>query len=133
MTPPQRELLQAIYGEACSTWRALVDVRFKLLALVPFVSVAVLVVILPGTGSTERLKGLAGSLIAAVGFIVTLGLVVYEVRNSQLHDDLVSRGRRIEAELGIQMEIFRGRPEPKYRLINHGTAIFLVYAAALTG
>lgn len=72
-------------------------IRFKLLARLPFVSVAVLVVILPGTGSAEQLKGFVGSLIAAVGFIVTLGLLVYEARNSQLHNDLVGRGRRIEA------------------------------------
>ena len=91
------------------------------------------VFILPDAASDQRLKGLAARLIATVGFIVTLGLLVYEVRNSQLHNDLVSRGRRIEAELGIHTGIFRGRPNPKYLFLNHGTAIFLVYAAALAG
>jgi hypothetical protein len=133
LSDSERALLQLVYAEVCTTWRALVDVRFKLLALVPFASVAVLVVILPDTGSTERLKGLAGALIAVIGFLVTLGLLFYELRNSQLHNDLISRGRRIEAELGIQTGIFRGRTKPQYPFVNHSTAIFIIYGAALAG
>jgi hypothetical protein len=133
LTAAQREVLKTLYSEVANTWRALMDVRFKLLALVPFVSVGVLVVLLPGTGSKERLHGLPGRSIAAVGFVVTLGLLIYELRNSELYDDLISRGRRIEAELGIHTGMFRGRPNAKHRFINHSTAIFLIYAAALAG
>jgi len=33
-TPEDRDLLQKLYEQTCTTWRMLVDVRFKLFALV---------------------------------------------------------------------------------------------------
>ena len=52
-------------------------------------------------------------LFACLGLVVTLGLLIYELRNSQLHDDLISRGRKIEDELGVDTGVFRGRRSPK--------------------
>jgi hypothetical protein len=57
-----------------------------------------------------------------------LGLVV--TRNSQLHDDLISRGRKIEDELGVDTGVFRGRKVAK-GVIKHDHATFLIYGAAL--
>lgn len=127
------ELLKSIYSEVCATWRSLHDIRFKLLGLVPFVTVGVLVVILPGSGSGEHLSSWYAKIIPSVGLLVTIGLLIYDTRNSELYDDLISRGRRIEAELGIQTGIFRGRRTPKRALINHGTATGLIYGAAIFG
>src|SRR5262249_50782126 len=39
----RKDVLLAVYSEVCSGWRALTDVRFKLLGLLPAVSVLVLV------------------------------------------------------------------------------------------
>ena len=133
LTQDQRQALDTLYGEVCNTWRALMDVRFKLLGLVPFVTVGVLVVILRGTGPSEVPRGSATALVCGIGFFVTLGLLTYEVRNSELYNDLVSRGRRIEAELGIKRGVFRGRPDARRRFVNHGTAIAIGYVAALSG
>lgn len=129
----QRQILFKLYSEVCTSYRSLHDVRFKLLSLVPFVTVAVLVVILPGTGSGTSLLGPPGTGVCLVGFFVSIGLLIYELRNSSLYDDLISRGRRIEAELGIHTGVFRGRRKPKWPLVNHGTAIFLIYGAAILG
>ena len=41
-----KELLFMLYDQVCSTWKALIDVRFKLLGLVPTVSIALLATIL---------------------------------------------------------------------------------------
>jgi hypothetical protein len=133
LSDEQREILRILYGEVCNTWRALLDVRFKLLGLVPFVTVAVLVVLLPDSGSATLLESWSAAVICLLGLVVTLGLLIYEIRNSELYDDLVSRGRRIEAELGIHTGIFRGRRMPKRPIVHHGTAIFLIYLAALAG
>jgi hypothetical protein len=131
LSADQREALKVLYGEVCTTWRTLLDVRFKLLGLVPFVTVAVLVALLPS--SREGLTGRAAWLVCTVGLLVTVGLLIYEKRNSELYNELISRGRRIEAELGIKIGIFRGRPESKIPYINHTTAIALIYVAALFG
>jgi hypothetical protein len=69
-------------------------------------------------------------LFACLGLVVTLGLLIYELRNSQLHDDLISRGRKIEDELGVDTGVFRGRKVAK-GVIKHDHATFLIYGAAL--
>lgn len=100
-----REIGLKLHEEVCSTWRALVDVRLKLLGLVPTVSVLAL-----GCGftDTDRASGQLGGrlVVGCLGFLFVLGLYVYDARNSALHDDRISRGRRLEHELGIHAGIF---------------------------
>ena len=133
LSDEERETLKTVYGEVCTTWRALLDVRFKLLGLVPFVTVGVLVVLVPDSKPARDPTEWSIAVICGLGLVVTLGLLIYEIRNSELYDDLVSRGRRIEAELGIHTGIFRGRRRPSWPMIHHGSAIFLIYMAALAG
>lgn len=52
------------------------------------------------------------------GFLITLVLYIYDGRNSEFYDDLISRGRRIEEELGIDTGQFRGRLKPPKWLIQ---------------
>jgi hypothetical protein len=49
---------------------------------------------------------------------------------SQLHDELISRGRRIEFELGVGAGQFRGRPK-SWRFVKHDVATLMVYLATL--
>jgi hypothetical protein len=131
-TPSNRQdLLLALYGQICTSWRELVGVRFKLLALVPSVSLLVLVQLLSSTGVGAGLTLIVKTGIAVVGLIVVSGLLVYELRNSELHDDMISRGRRIEEELGVDTGQFRGRRIAAKWLIKHDRALALVYGAAL--
>jgi hypothetical protein len=65
------------------------------------------------------------------GLLATIALYIYEIRNSDLYDDLISRGRRIEYELGVDTGHFRGRPRPASWLVTHGTAIKLVYLVTI--
>lgn len=125
-----RDLLLKMYDQAAQTWRELISVRFKLFALVPTVSLLLLTTVL----STEGLgKGLSLQLklfISVLGLAVTMGLLVYELRNSALHDDLISRARKIEDALGVDTGLFRGRLKGS-ALIRHGTAMALIYGASL--
>jgi hypothetical protein len=129
-SPDQVRQLEALYAEVCGSWRLLVDVRFKLLALVPAVSAVTLGVLLPSRREGEGLDAGAGLVIAIFGFVVTLALWIYDQRNSQLHDELVSRGRRIEYELGIGVGQFRGRPGSR-GVVKHDIATAIVYVATL--
>lgn len=126
----QAKALSILYAEVCSSWRALVDVRFKLLGLVPAVSAVAFIELLARRPAGEELEPLAGLVIAVFGFLVTFALFVYDQRNSQLHDELISRGRRIEYELGIAVGQFRGRPG-SWAVVKHDTATTVVYVVTL--
>jgi hypothetical protein len=118
----QGDVLDMLYGEVCSAWRTLVDVRFKLLALVPAVSGVAIAKLIEKSDTSSWL-----ALAAVAGLFVTLGIFVYDRRNSALHDDLISRGRRIESELGVSTGLFLGRREEPRPYLRHDAALYLVY------
>jgi hypothetical protein len=132
-SPTKRDDLMWLYGELCSSWRMLTDVRFKLLGFVPTVSVAVLINILSRDDPAKGLSSTARTGVIVFGSLVILALYIYDRRNSQLYDDLISRARRIEEELGIDTGQFRGRRKPSNKLIQHDVATNLIYGTALAG
>jgi hypothetical protein len=127
--PQNRELLLKLYEASCANWRHLVEVRFKLLGLVPTVSLALLAVVFGSDGPGKGLTATQKLIIAVIGLLVTVGLWIYDHRNSALHDDLISRARKIEEELKVDTGVFRGRLKPK-GLLKHGTATMLIYIAS---
>jgi peptidoglycan hydrolase-like protein with peptidoglycan-binding domain len=131
--PPQtrQEILLALYTEVCSSWRMLTDVRFKLLGFVPTASIILLIGLLTRGAPNEGLSPPSRVLICIVGAVVTIGLYIYDQRNSELYNDLVSRGRRIEMELGIHTGQFLGRKKPANWLVNHSNAGGLIYGSAI--
>lgn len=129
--PLRREILLALYTEICNSWRMLTDVRFKLLGFVPTASIVLLIGLLSKGAVGEGLSATSRLAICMVGLLVTIGLYIYDRRNTKLYDDLVSRGRRIEAELGIDTGQFLGRRDPSGWLIKHDTAINLIYGSAI--
>jgi hypothetical protein len=132
--PPEREAtLLALYTEICGSWRSLHEVRFKLLGLVPTVSVVAWIAILARDDVNKGLSGPERVGIMLFGFLITLALFIYDRRNSQLYDDLISRARRIEDELGIDTGQFRGRKKSSHPLIQHDVATNLIYLTSLGG
>lgn len=119
-----------MHTEALTAWRQLVEVRFKLLALVPAVSVLALSQILDFKSSQTSPERWARVGVAIVGLVVLVGLAIYDRRNSELHDDLISRVRRAEAELGIHTGIALGRKDPK-GFVRHKVPIGLIYGVTL--
>ena len=82
-TEAQQQILLAAYAEVCSTWRNLHDARFKLLGLLPLVTLGVLA--LSPRPEETQIAGLAAAVIVtALGWAVSHGLHVYDQRNSQL-------------------------------------------------
>jgi hypothetical protein len=127
----QHDLLLGLYREKCTSWRMLRDVRFKLLALVPTVSLLAVINLLGASGFTKELTPYVRVVIAVIGCCVTAALLVYERRNSQLYYDLISRGRKIEEELDVDTGQFRGRLRARFRILGHDTAIYVVYLGAI--
>ena len=128
---PGREELITLYEQICISWRALIDIRFKLLGFVPAVSLALLVNILSNEGAAKGLSPSIKIVISGLGLVGTLALLIYDLRNSQLHDDLISRGRKIEELWGIHTGQFRGRLKTSNWLVKHDRATALIYGAAL--
>jgi hypothetical protein len=121
----KRETLWSLYGHICSSWETLVDIRFKLLGLVPSVSILLLLELTKLSATSMKLFG------SSIGFIFTLAIWLYEKRNSELHDDLVSRARKIESELGIETGQFLGRKINTYFFIKHDIALNIIYFTSM--
>jgi hypothetical protein len=133
------------YGETMDMIRTLTDVRFKLLALVPTVSALGVVV------SKDRSVGDAIG-ISLIGLVATIGLAIYDLRNSQLYSAAMHRGKALEKRMLLRPSNPRPDADPEdpelasgmlaerpmtLRLagvpIKHDRGLALVYSAAVTG
>jgi hypothetical protein len=138
MTP--EEGLRLDYEQTTDLLRLLTDVRFRLLAFVPTISGAGVALLSRGGSSAERIA------VGALGLVATLGIVVYEIRNTQIYDYAVHRAKALEERLGISSVfrpgsvggLFGERPGRTVRLFGlavagHDRGLALVYGAAVGG
>lgn len=132
------ELLKEVYKEASSNYKNLTDIRFKLLGLVPAVSVLAWIQLYKDIQTDDILGLFVGLTLSLIAIRITYGIRVYDKRNDELYDDSISRGRRAEHELGINTGIFKGRLEANEtdilnKKINHGRALDLIYSSVFIG
>lgn len=125
----EEALLLDLYHEICASWRTLVDVRFRLAGLVPPISAAILIALL-ARKKGEEIDPWAGLIVSLFGLFAIFGVALYDQRNSQLHNELVDRGKRIESELGLAFAQFLGRPG-SWRFVKHNFALLILYGATL--
>jgi hypothetical protein len=138
--PDKRELLGLDYAQTTELVRTLTDVRFKLLAFVPTIAGAT-VGLLSNAASAAQLVG-----VGLLGFTATAGVLMYELRNSQLYNAAVYRAKVLEDRLhfaSVRSEEgtggpFTERPARGVKLLGsvtawHDRALALVYASALAG
>ena len=69
--------------------------------------------------------------ISIVGLMITIALLVYERRNSELYDDLISRGRKIEEEVGVDTGQFLGRRRARLPVLKHDATIYIIYICSM--
>jgi hypothetical protein len=128
MDKNRREALLKEYGEVCSNFRTLTDIRFKLLALLPI-----------ATAAAVAFKDGGSFAFPLFGLIATIGLVTYNTRNDQLYDELVGRAASIERSLGLADGAFANRPHAwlSFRLldikwkVDHRTGLGTIYLASI--
>jgi hypothetical protein len=136
---------QAEYEQINENVRALADVRFKLLALLPIaggIAVALMAEAAKGADIRTLTMILAGSVL---GFLLTLGITLYDQRNSELYNALIHRARHLERRRaqpptpGYPQRRAAGgqfveRPGPSrsvFFLAKHDIALSLIYGALL--
>jgi hypothetical protein len=137
MNPEEKLALD--YKTAVDYFSLLTDIRFKLLAFVPTVS-GIAVTIVAESASVEiRL------LVGLFGLLATLGIIIYEVHNTQFYDAAVFRAKWLEVMIGMHLctkgekkgGLFNERPA-RPKLLNriplwHNLGLAYVYGAALGG
>jgi hypothetical protein len=128
--------LRLDYGQTADLLRSLTDVRFKLLALVPTLS-----------GTAVALLGRprpAGELLGVglLGLVATVGVLLYDLRNTQIYVYALRRAGALETRLGLASPVgdsasgglYGGQPESSLRPVgSHDHGLALVYGAALAG
>lgn len=133
------DLLKQIYSEVNSNYRNLADIRFKLLGFVPAVSAIAWIELVDKLQPNDIQKSVFGLIISILAIRIIYGIRIYDKRNDELYNDLISRGRKIEDELGIGTAIFKGRLKANKKdkvfkkEINHGRGLSLIYSSVMLG
>ena len=125
------ERLRLDYDETTNVLRTLTDVRFKLLAFIPTIAGAAVAVLGHSATAAERLA------VGALGLVATAGVLLYEMRNTQVYEYALRRAQELEARLGLVSASRQGatgglhseRPDRTARPLG----LALVYGAALGG
>ena len=133
------------YEQVNDNIRALADIRFKLLALIPPLGGVAIFLLSqaaltrqtnPPTPTPEPRDYALVLLLSLMGFIATLGVTIYDQRNSQLYNALIGRAKTLEKRLGMVGGQFSTRPRRARRLFGlvlmwHDLALTLIYGVVL--
>jgi hypothetical protein len=125
------ERLRLEYDRAVALFAELTDIRFKLLALVPTLSGAAVGLLHAGEAPVELLA------IGLLGLAATLGVLVYELRNSEIRRAAGARIGAVESGV-IGRPLIENRAKGASRLLGvipleQSIGLALVYGAALAG
>jgi len=94
---PERDSLLAVYEEICRSYHAIDDFRMKLLGLLPFTSLAAILLLerddLLVATSAGRSELLGFASVFAAAFTATL--FMYEIRGILRCDGLIRRGQHV--------------------------------------
>src|SRR5688572_14466927 len=93
----RRVAMTTSYQEVCNSYHAIDDVRIRLMGLLPLISGAGIVLLLK-----PEVLDLAGRYyppIGLFGFVVSLGLLLFEVRGVQQCYALIALGKEVEKSL----------------------------------
>ena len=136
MKPDEKAKLE--YEQVGSVFALLTDVRFKLLALVPTVSGAAVALL-----TSADIRRADQCVLASLGFVVTLGILFYEQRNTQLYNNVIGRLQHLEGTLDLSVAtndlvggLFASRKREPRNLFGvvamwHDRGLALIYAPVL--
>jgi len=117
------------YAEVCTSYRAVDDIRIKLLGFLPVASAGgVILVVRTDTSAPSELFVPAG----IFGFLVTLGLFAYEIFGIKRCHELINAGKSLEGKMGLEhLGQFSLRPPMVAGFIAEPFAAGVIYPAVL--
>jgi hypothetical protein len=98
--PEKNDIIQFDYEQSLQTYQMLADVRFKLLALVPLISGAAIAFLTTDPVHASSQIVLAGGVF---GLLITLGITIYDQRNTQIMNVSKRRARELEKRLPLPL------------------------------
>ncbi|HEX3976629.1 MAG TPA: hypothetical protein VHW96_10215 [Solirubrobacteraceae bacterium] len=132
--------LRLDYDRTTELVQSLLDTRFKLLALVPTIAGTAVGLV----GTPRPAVELLG--IGVLGLVATVGILLYELRNSEILEAMLRHAKVLERVLGLEVGPRVRGPEGLLTLstgthgrflgvltVAHERALGLVYGAALGG
>jgi hypothetical protein len=135
MPTDENENLRTAYRELSTSYRAIDDFRAKLLGFLPLATGTGMFLVLgnvkditpPKDGATTELWPAIG----IFGFLITLGLFLYEIYGIKKCDALIQAGGEMESSMGITNGQFCRRPQNVAFVINEPFASGIIYPAVL--
>jgi hypothetical protein len=127
---PPPENLRTVYGELCTSYRAIDDFRTKLLGFLPLATGSGLFLLATDPQKLAVIRPYFES-IGLFGFSITLGLFCYEFYGIKKCGALIRAGRALEKQLHIGDGQFLQRPHEVLGLINEPFAAGVIYPAVL--
>jgi hypothetical protein len=124
------EALTAVYAQVCESYRAIDDVRMKLLGLLPLATGAGIVALASRDTSGEG-WGLSQA-VGLFGLVATLGLFSYELHGMKKCGALIDTGKLIERRLRVYGQFLR-RPQEVAGFVDEPFAASVIYPASLAG
>jgi hypothetical protein len=112
----KQENLRILYQELCTTYRSIDDFRAKLLGALPLATAIGIFLVIPDFFKDEQSPEIAyyfKSLlppIALFGFVITLGLLIFEIHGIRRCTRLITVGKYLERELGQEAQfVYRAK------------------------
>ena len=144
--PDEKQTVQlADYDHTVATIHQLTEVRFKLAAFLPALTGAAVALL-----ATSELGPLHKASLAVGGMIFSLGIVLYDLRNSQHYNSAIGRAEALERALGCDRfgfdqhpGLFGSRRDTTRKMeaqgrnhflglrVRHSQALALVYTAVI--
>lgn len=131
MSVENGEKLKA-YEQLCISYRAIDEFRAKLLGLLPLATATGIFFLIADKEKIDFARDFFQP-IGAFGFVVTLGLFLFELHGIKKCTCLIKAGTKLETELGIKKEEgqFIDRPLGVAGFINEPFAAGVIYPAVL--
>jgi len=101
LRPEKNDIIRFDYEQSLQTYRMLADIRFKLLALVPLISGAAIAFLTTDPVHASSQLVLAGGVF---GLLITLGITIYDQRNTQIMNVSRLRARELEKILRLPLK-----------------------------
>jgi hypothetical protein len=127
-TDHDRDSMSAVYAQVGENYRAVDDLRLRLLALLPLATGAGILVLLGGHSVDAGI----GVPVGVFGMIATASLYFYELHGVEKCAHYIHRGVQLEDELNVP-GAFTNRPHQIFGVVSELLPAAIIYPASFAG